>query len=1312
MALRGLRMYLIGGQTREANRSTYEVAVSLGALVDGVDVDDADVLIGDSVNTPEYLTNTAEPGCQTKFRKVVAHTQLTCTGLAPISSPRLQQALNIMAPAADALQRQAQPFPAPSASSAVEAVKAVRSSSLDPGGKAKPGSTTERPTALAPSTTAGRAHLPNATTTSATTVAQLPPLPAAQPRPAAPPPAHGPGASRQPQLQEAPSRPVHDEAGTSCLFMDWVRFHAVGMSAQETLELRRLVCEGGAVREPALVGRVTHILVGSEPTAAELQAVRDHMAEWRDAVKVVRGLGWLHTCCVAGRYVEPQACNLLTPAALMTACRTTSMLSAVTSNGAAAAAMADGELANGHTAPIPGKPSSSHPAPAASRGAGTSMVEFGDEPSALLPAQDSRSRPGQLPGTVAPSAAQEPAVDAAPTLPADARSALQGLWFTLAALAGLPEDEQAVTNIIKSHGGMIFTSSSARLVKDPGRAYAVCPHSLVEMQLRELERKADDFKLVPPAQRVTLYWLQECLASRQLLPPHVFGQPAYRPWPFQLPVRGFDSLRLHVSGVHPSMRAGIFKVISLLGGEIHTDMSASTTHLVLKEATLTTKYSYAVKWGIQIVNELWVLHCAYKGCLVDPWDPLLRPQNETSEMRREQQRQQQAVAAQKLQRKLSQAVPAEGEAGGMAMGATQFPHPAGGQQHRGGWGRAAAEEGQAPGGTQGATHRLITSRASAFANANGSKSAAPMPPPPQQQQQQPVAPSTGSQSSCAPASSGAMPLPPASMGKTHAGGNDSSRHQAKPRPTSPDENQQTDATGLSAVPASAAAGGVGVLQGARRPAAAAAPGSTAAAPRLSSFLEEVLRPLPDTDNTAGSATVTKAGKGKPQSSPGMDVRGFDSIPQGVSQPAATARVHPVIGTRPTAAQQQQQQLPSAMPIAGSLSRGQYGSRGTEPAEPGHQAGHHASSHASAPASAGQPRPVPPLNPHTDEQAAGHVQGRGAGAGCSTHSPEAAQVEGGSEEAEGSGGSAGSGGGGAAGAAQLEEAEGDDLYSCQGDQEGAAVAGGSGGEDELDSIQALIQAASSSRSLAGAAARAPGGLMHGALHPGHHADHGLEPGVGQESQADALYLTTVAVAAARGLGSRAAGASTGSVGMGGRDSRGAPSSLTSMSHDSSGGGTAPSRSARGQEGDATSHPMGPPAAGLAAARRKGMKRGAQGQGVVGSDSGLAGVRKGGRAGAHGNQGPPSGGQFQQQNEDGMPVEMSQQVGYDVGQRPAERLTRARSRPLATGQVAADTAPGGQAEGLKQALINRVQSGRSGAPVGRSDASSLDAVMDML
>ncbi|GFH12700.1 hypothetical protein HaLaN_08437, partial [Haematococcus lacustris] len=59
---------------------------------------------------------------------------------------------------------------------------------------------------------------------------------------------------------------------------------------------------------------------------------------------------------------------------------------------------------------------------------------------------------------------------------------------------------------------------------------------------------------------------------------------------------------------------------------------------------------------------------------------------------------------------------------------------------------------------------------------------------------------------------------------------------------------------------------------------------------------------------------------------------------------------------------------------------------------------------------------------------------------------------------------------------------------------------------------------------------------------------------------------------------------------------------------------------------------------------------------------------------------------------MPVEMSQQVGYDVGQRPAERLTRARSRPLATGQVAADTAPGGQAEGLKQALINRVQSGR--------------------
>ncbi|KAL6765523.1 hypothetical protein V8C86DRAFT_2453652 [Haematococcus lacustris] len=371
MALRGLRMYLIGGQTREANRSTYEVAVSLGALVDGVDVDDADVLVGDSVNTPEYLGVVQRQGfnkpivspswlaacrqaqqqlpfeqhilgpfaglnvCITGFTDQHSRTWLpdqvqkgggsysadmyrSCTHLIAktATGSKYKHAVSwgtvhivsldwvkaciecgvrqdeklypppLVAPAADALQRQAQPFPAPSASSAVEAVKAVRFSSLDPGGKAKPGSTTERPTALAPSTTAGRAHLPTATTTSATTVAQLPPLPAAQPRPAAPPPAHGPGASRQPQLQEAPSRPVHDEAGTSCLFMDWVRFHAVGMSAQEALELRRLVCEGGAVREPALVGRVTHILVGSEPTAAELQAVRDHMAEWRDAVKV------------------------------------------------------------------------------------------------------------------------------------------------------------------------------------------------------------------------------------------------------------------------------------------------------------------------------------------------------------------------------------------------------------------------------------------------------------------------------------------------------------------------------------------------------------------------------------------------------------------------------------------------------------------------------------------------------------------------------------------------------------------------------------------------------------------------------------------------------------------------------------------------------------------------------------------------------------------------------------------------------------------------------------------------------------------
>ncbi len=47
------------------------------------------------------------------------------------------------------------------------------------------------------------------------------------------------------------------------LYLDFVRFHPLGMTQSENLELRRLAAMCGALREAALVPRVTHVLVGA-----------------------------------------------------------------------------------------------------------------------------------------------------------------------------------------------------------------------------------------------------------------------------------------------------------------------------------------------------------------------------------------------------------------------------------------------------------------------------------------------------------------------------------------------------------------------------------------------------------------------------------------------------------------------------------------------------------------------------------------------------------------------------------------------------------------------------------------------------------------------------------------------------------------------------------------------------------------------------------------------------------------------------------------------------------------------------------------
>jgi hypothetical protein len=50
--------------------------------------------------------------------------------------------------------------------------------------------------------------------------------------------------------------------------------------------MQRLVCDGGAVREPELGPRVTHVLLGSEVSVTDLQLLREKIIEAREEIQV------------------------------------------------------------------------------------------------------------------------------------------------------------------------------------------------------------------------------------------------------------------------------------------------------------------------------------------------------------------------------------------------------------------------------------------------------------------------------------------------------------------------------------------------------------------------------------------------------------------------------------------------------------------------------------------------------------------------------------------------------------------------------------------------------------------------------------------------------------------------------------------------------------------------------------------------------------------------------------------------------------------------------------------------------------------
>ena len=84
-----------------------------------------------------------------------------------------------------------------------------------------------------------------------------------------------------------------------CYFLDWVRLHAVGFTAQETHSLVRLVCESGASREPELHQDITHILVSSSASYTLHARACWSCAPWSltELKPHIRAINHSHTSC-------------------------------------------------------------------------------------------------------------------------------------------------------------------------------------------------------------------------------------------------------------------------------------------------------------------------------------------------------------------------------------------------------------------------------------------------------------------------------------------------------------------------------------------------------------------------------------------------------------------------------------------------------------------------------------------------------------------------------------------------------------------------------------------------------------------------------------------------------------------------------------------------------------------------------------------------------------------------------------------------------------------------------------------------------
>ncbi|KAL4440616.1 hypothetical protein ABPG75_003617 [Micractinium tetrahymenae] len=349
-----------------------------------------------------------------------------------------------------------------------------------------------------------------------------------------------------------------DETST---FLDAVRLRLLGCSPAESQEALALVRQGAAKRFADWRDDLHYIVVGSDLTAAEAADALDFLSAHRSCVPVT--LDWLRQArfsVAAQQRLHPDG-FLVPTSRLAQYRRRPPVLEQIEAAGRMERSMGEG------------------------------MGE-----GAVVGAGAAAGGAGEL------ARAQSTAVLSGP---------LEGHYFTLAALRGT-EQEAHARRLVQENGGRLFTETTVQRITDKGKAFALCPDSLVAQRITQLRSSSPDFKLVDEKNRFTLFWLECSLLAGGPLPPNR-GAPLYQPLPYPLPMPSMRDVVVCTSGYDEEVRRAIKRTVETLGGTVTPEsMTRRNTHLILPEAG-GRKYEHCAPFGVIPVTADWLVDTVQVG---------------------------------------------------------------------------------------------------------------------------------------------------------------------------------------------------------------------------------------------------------------------------------------------------------------------------------------------------------------------------------------------------------------------------------------------------------------------------------------------------------------------------------------------------------------------------------------------------------------------------------------------------------------------------------------------------------------------------